>query len=97
LGLFSKKSKQLVGIEISASSIKVAELARSRSGFQIKAMSIVPLADGAIVESTVMDSKAVVQALRQAVDIARPSSRHVCFVCFGQCRDYENYSHARDD
>ncbi len=83
MGLFSKKSKQLVGIEISASSIKVAELARSRSGFQLKAMSIVPLADGAIVESTVMDSKAVVQALRQAVDIARPSSRHVCFAVSG--------------
>ncbi|MFQ5355858.1 MAG: type IV pilus assembly protein PilM, partial [Mariprofundaceae bacterium] len=46
-------------------------------------MSIVPMADGAIVESTVMDSKAVVQALRQATDIARPSTRRVCFAVSG--------------
>jgi len=83
LGLFTRESGIVVGVDISSTGIKVAELTRVRSGFQLRTMAIVPLTRDAIVEGTIVDSKAVTEALKQAFDIARPSTRNVSFAVSG--------------
>ena len=84
MNLFSRKSEGLMGVDISATGIKLVELERSgRSGYQLKSMSIVPLPRDAIVENTIIDSMAVSQALLDAIEVARPSTRNVALAVSG--------------
>ena len=75
MGLFSQSSEGLIGIDISATGIKLVELTSNRSGYELKSMALVPLPRDAIVENTVIDSMAVSQALLDAIEIANPSVR----------------------
>jgi len=72
-----------MGVDISSTGIKLVELARSRSGYELKSMAVVPLPRDAIVENTIIDSMAVSQALLDAMEMARPSTRNVAFVVSG--------------
>lgn len=73
--LFSRSSETLMGIDISATGVKLVELAHSRSGYELKSLAIVPLPRDAIVENTVIDSMAVSQALLDAIEVAHPSTK----------------------
>lgn len=83
MSIFSSKSDGLMGVDISSTGIKLVELARSRSGYDLKSMAVVPLPRDAIVENTIIDSMAVSQALLDAMEMARPSTRNVAFVVSG--------------
>jgi len=83
VGLFSRGNEGLVGIDISATGVKLVELGQSRSGYELKAMAVVPLPRDAIVENTVIDSMAVSQALLDAIEIARPSTRKAAIAVSG--------------
>ncbi|MES0371051.1 MAG: type IV pilus assembly protein PilM [Mariprofundaceae bacterium] len=83
MGLFSGSSEGLIGIDISATGVKLVELGHSRSGYELKSMAIVPLPRDAIVENTVIDSMAVSQALLDAIEIARPSTRKAAIAVSG--------------
>ncbi|MDQ6990962.1 MAG: type IV pilus assembly protein PilM [Mariprofundaceae bacterium] len=75
MGLFSSKKNGLIAIDISATGVKLLELSRVRSGYEVQSMAIVPLPRDAIVENTVIDSMAVSQALLDVVEKAKPKSR----------------------
>ena len=83
MGLFSRSNEGLIGIDISATGIKLVELARLRSGYELKSMAMVPLPRDAIVENTVIDSMAVSQALLDAIEIAHPSTRKAAIAVSG--------------
>lgn len=83
MGLFSRSNEGLVGIDISATGVKLVELAHSRSGYELKSMAVVPLPRDAIVENTVIDSMAVSQALLDAMEIAHPSTRKAAIAVSG--------------
>ena len=83
MALFSGKPEGLMGVDISATGIKLVELARSRTGYELKSMAIVPLPRDAIVENTIIDSMAVSQALLDAIEVARPSTRNVAIAVSG--------------
>jgi len=83
VGLFSRSNEGLVGIDISATGVKLVELAQNRSGYELKSMAIVPLPRDAIVENTVIDSMAVSQALLDAMEIAHPSTRRAAIAVSG--------------
>ncbi|OIO71971.1 MAG: pilus assembly protein PilM [Zetaproteobacteria bacterium CG_4_9_14_3_um_filter_49_83] len=83
MNLFSKKDDSLIAVDLSSTAIKMLELSKSRSGYELKSMAIVPLPRDAIVENTVIDSMAVSQALLDAIDVARPSSRRIAFAISG--------------
>lgn len=72
-----------MGVDISSTGIKLVELGRVRGGFELKSMAVVPLPRDAIVENTIIDSMAVSQALLDAMEMARPSTRNVAFVVSG--------------
>jgi len=72
-----------MGVDISSTGIKLVELGRVRGGYELKSMAVVPLPRDAIVENTIIDSMAVSQALLDAMEMARPSTRNVAFVVSG--------------
>ncbi len=65
-GLFKKK-KDLVGIDIGSSSIKLVQLWQSRDGYQLLNAAIMPLPPEAIVDNSMMDTGAVVDAVKNLV------------------------------
>ena len=83
MGLFSTTGEALIGIDISATGIKLVELAGGRSGYELKALAMVPLPRDAIVENTVIDSMAVSQGLLDAIEIAHPSTSKAAIAVSG--------------
>jgi type IV pilus assembly protein PilM len=83
VALFSGKQEGLMGVDISATGIKLVELARSRTGYELRSMAIVPLPRDAIVENTIIDSMAVSQALLDAIEVARPTTNNIAISVSG--------------
>ncbi len=83
MDLFTRKSEDMMGIDISSTGIKLVELSRARSGFELKSLALAPLPRDAIVENTIIDSVAVSQALQNAVQSARPFTRNVALSVSG--------------
>ena len=73
----------MIGIDISATGIKMVELGQTRTGYELKSLAVVPLPRDAIVENTIIDSMAVSQALLDALEIARPSTRNAAIAVSG--------------
>nr|WP_320050603.1 type IV pilus assembly protein PilM [uncultured Desulfuromonas sp.] len=61
--MFGSK-KDIVGIDIGASAVKLVQLHEGKSGFQLLKMDREPLPPEAVVDSSIMDSSAVVMAIR---------------------------------
>jgi type IV pilus assembly protein PilM len=65
--MFGSK-KAIVGIDIGASAVKVVQFKESKSGYTLKVLDLEPLPSEAVVDSSIMDSSAVVQAIRDLVE-----------------------------
>ncbi len=64
--LFSSK-KDLLGIDIGSSSVKLVKLRESRGNYQLENVGILPLGDEVIVDNTIMDSSAIVEAISNLI------------------------------
>ena len=64
--LFSKK-KEVIGIDIGSSSVKLVQLKDLKGSFQLLNAGIVPLPPEAIVDNTLMDTSAIVNAINSLV------------------------------
>ncbi|MBN4076862.1 type IV pilus assembly protein PilM [Mariprofundus ferrooxydans] len=73
----------MMGIDISSTGIKLVELNKTRSGYELAAMATVVLPRDAIVENTIIDSTAVSNALIEAVELAKPSTKNVALAVSG--------------
>ncbi len=81
--LFSRKKDAVVGVDISATAIKLIELEKKKSGYRLKAFANIPLPRDAIVENTVIDSIAVSQALLDAVEESGTKVKNVAIAVSG--------------
>lgn len=77
------KREALIAIDISSTGVKLVELSRSHSSYELKSMAMVPLPRDAIVENTIIDSMAVSQALADAIEVAHPAAKNVAFSMSG--------------
>lgn len=68
--------KGLIGVDITSATVKVIELKRAGGHYQVESYAVRPLREGAVVERRIRDMPAVVDALKRAVDHARPNSRN---------------------
>jgi type IV pilus assembly protein PilM len=59
------RSKNLVGLDIGSDSIKVAQIEKTRHGFELTKLGMVELLPEAIVEGEVMDRELVIDAISQ--------------------------------
>ncbi|MCH8162827.1 MAG: pilus assembly protein PilM [Proteobacteria bacterium] len=64
---FKKKSTPLLGIDISASAIKLLELSESGGKYRIESYSVEPLPANSVVEKNIADADAVGEAIGRAV------------------------------
>lgn len=62
-----RSKKSIVGIDIGASAIKLAQLKESKSGYTLKALDLEPLPPEAVVDSSIMSSNIVVQAIKDLI------------------------------
>lgn len=75
LGL-GKKSRALLGVDFSTTSIKVLELSRSGSGYALESFAVEPLPDGAVVDKELRDAGALGEALSRAVKRSGTRLKH---------------------
>jgi len=62
--LFSKK-KDIVGVDIGSSAVKLVQLRPAKGGYQLVKIGILPLPAEAIVDNTLMDSSSIVETVKQ--------------------------------
>ncbi|MCD6526842.1 MAG: type IV pilus assembly protein PilM [Desulfuromonas sp.] len=62
-----RSKKDIIGIDIGASAVKLVQLQETKSGFQLKGLDREPLPAEAVVDSSIMDSSAVVMAIRDLI------------------------------
>lgn len=72
--LFNRK-KDLIGIDIGSSSIKLVQLLPEKGGYKLLNAGIVPLPPDAIVDNSLMNSSAVAMALKNLVESLGIKSR----------------------
>jgi type IV pilus assembly protein PilM len=61
------KGKNVIGLDIGSSSVKLVELKEGRNGFKLQNLAISPLPPEAIVDGAVMDSVTIVDTIRDLV------------------------------
>lgn len=76
--------KNLVGVDIGSSSIKVVELRQSKNSAQVVRAGYVPLPPQTIVDGHIMNQGAVTEALNKAFQDAKITKRDVAVGVYGQ-------------
>lgn len=64
--LFAKK-KDLLGIDVGSTSIKLVQLREVKGGYELESLGVAPLPPEAIVDNTLMDSSTVVETIKNLV------------------------------
>ncbi len=67
MALFSKKNRALVGIDISASSVKVLELSKNGEHYRVERYAVEPLPLNAVVEHAITEIEQVADTVERAV------------------------------
>ncbi len=81
--LFGKKTKQLLGLDVTTSSVKLIELSKGANGYRVDAYAAEPTPPNAITEKTIVDVKAVGEAISRAVKRAGTRTRDVALAISG--------------
>jgi len=80
---FSTARLPLVGVDISASSIKVLELSKSGEHYRVERFAVEPLPLNAVVEHTIAEVDQVAQATDRAIKRSGTRSKHVAMAVAG--------------
>jgi type IV pilus assembly protein PilM len=71
MSLFKRKSKPVVGLDISSTSVKLVELSMQSEGYQVESFAISSLPAGAVVEKNINDVDLVADVIRQLLSKSR--------------------------
>jgi type IV pilus assembly protein PilM len=71
------KSKLALGLDIGSSSVKLVQLKDAKRGYILEAFGVVPLPPEAIVDGALMNSTAIVEAIRQLVSQYKLKNKEV--------------------
>ncbi|MDQ8935196.1 type IV pilus assembly protein PilM [Acinetobacter rudis] len=75
LRLFHRRNKRLlIGVDISSTAVKILELSKKNGRYQVESYGVSLLDEGCVFEKNILNSDAVIEALRQALRIANPRS-----------------------
>ena len=64
---FASKKKDIVGVDLGSSSVKLVHLKEQKGGYVLQNIGIAPLPPEAIVDNTIMDSASIVEVVRGIV------------------------------
>src|SRR5215468_9312921 len=77
-------AQSVFGLDIGSSSVKLVELSkRGRGGFELSHLGVAPVANEAIVQGAFLNSGAIVEAIREAVDKAKTRTKNVAAAVSG--------------
>ena len=68
--------QNLVGLDIGTNSVKICQLKQNKRGFQLQNFGMIPLPPEAIVDSSIMNHSAVVDAVKELLDSQRIKAKH---------------------
>ncbi len=74
--MFASK-RNVIGIDVGTSAVKLVRLLESRGTYSLENIGIMPLAPETIVDNTIMDSTAVVQAIRNLLSAMKVKTKQV--------------------
>ncbi len=83
MSLFKRKSKQIVGLDISSTSVKLVELSMHGDTYQVESFAMKPLPVGAVVEKNINDINAVADTVRQVVSLSRCKAKDAALAVAG--------------
>jgi type IV pilus assembly protein PilM len=83
LPFLSLRSKSIVGVDIGSSCVKAVELAPRGSGFELLHLGVATLPHDAIVEGAFLNSGAIVDAIRAAVEKSGSKAKHAAVAVSG--------------
>jgi type IV pilus assembly protein PilM len=72
LQLFKRKSSNLIGVDISSTSVKLLELSQVTNGYRVDSFAVEPLPANAVVEKEIRNAEQVGVAISRAVSRANP-------------------------
>lgn len=75
-GFLRGKKQNMLGLDISSSSVKLLELSSHNGRLQIESYGVAPLAPLAVVERKIQDPEQVGIAIKKVVEQAKPSTLH---------------------
>lgn len=81
--LFSKKSKSLLGVDISSTSVKVIELSEADGRYKVEAYGMEALPANAVVEQSISNDEAVGEAVKKALERSRSSAKRAALAVAG--------------
>jgi type IV pilus assembly protein PilM len=64
---FSGKKRDVIGIDLGSSSVKLVHLKEYKGGYQLQNIGMLPLPPEAIVDNTLMDSASIVEAIKNLI------------------------------
>jgi len=71
------KKKDVIGLDIGSSSIKLVELSEGKSGYKLQNLAVSPLPPEAIVDGALMDSVAIIDTIRDLVATSKTKKKNV--------------------
>ncbi|MFK8053956.1 MAG: pilus assembly protein PilM [Woeseiaceae bacterium] len=81
--IFGKKTRILLGLDITTSSIKLVELAQVGRGYRVESYAAEPTPANSINDKAIVDAQAVGEAIRRAVKRSGSKSRDVAIAISG--------------
>ncbi|MBT11692.1 MAG: pilus assembly protein PilM [Oceanospirillaceae bacterium] len=81
--LFKKKTKALLGVDISSTSVKILELSHNNGRYQVEAYASEPLPPNSVVEQAISNDEAVGEAVRRALTRSRASAKNAAIAVAG--------------
>jgi type IV pilus assembly protein PilM len=69
------KKKDVIGLDIGCSSIKLVELKEDRNGYKLQNLAISPLPPEAIVDGALMDSVTIIDTIRDAIAASKTKTK----------------------
>lgn len=88
--LFNKKSKALLGVDISSTSVKVLELSQKNGRYQVEAYASEALPPDAIVERSINNDEAVGETVRRVLTRARAGAKRAAVAVPGSAAMIKN-------
>jgi type IV pilus assembly protein PilM len=89
-GLFKKKNKTLLGVDISSTSVKILELSHNNGRYQVESYASEPLPANAVIEQSIGDEEAVGLVIKKALGKVRSSSKKAAIAVAGSAAITKN-------
>ena len=74
--IWSKK-KDVIGLDIGCSSIKLVELKEAKNGYRLQNLALSPLPSEAIVDGAIMDSVTIIDTIRDVISTSKTKTKDV--------------------